>query len=435
MYGLTSRESLSKRQSRWVRAVDEDVRSNPVQKAFSREAPSNPIRDNLSIIKVMTNNRDQNNQIIDTQDNISQISELEISQNKKSTGLSPGSRMGLSLHKKRKPFNNYLMGIIPDNDSDELEIIQSYCEEVHKKCNKLEQDYNTLKQEVSDKSSFISRIQKLEQLSEERSGQASGRESELVSKMKKLEQAIQNKYNIEDIIGRVKKSENDSGTVASCSIAALSNDISSLMDRVKKLEEAIQNKFNTEDIIDRVKKLENISSLINRVSALERSLIEISSHSVISKPIGATVPLLPLVLPPIISDNNPSELNVREYTPTYRFIPYIIKEDYASCDCLTELIGLHLKMTVDIIGFYQETPIIYPFGTETKLPRFAELNLELSFKDDKREEGTAYGILTRRTDGIYTIQLTELYSDGHASRIENYTLPLTLKCETDLILE
>jgi hypothetical protein len=377
MYGLASRESLSKRQSRWVREVDEHVRSNPAQNAFNKESPSNPIRDKPGLITVM----------IDPQE---QIPEITDSGTSLATGYNP------ILRKNNKPFNSHLMGLIPDDSNNELITIQTLYEEIKQKYSKLEQDYIkleqnyiSLRQSIPDNSELIDRIQKLELIP---------------SKLIKLEQTLTLNSD------RSYRSNND------------------LITRIERLE-------HTSDI----------SSLVNRVSLLEKSLSEISVSDNIQHK-----------LPNILNPNNSSEFSaltepdiinnkspklhklskLPKVSKIQEYVPYFIKEDYSSRDNLTTLNGLHFEMLVEILGFYSEIPIIYPFGSETNLPKFAELTLEMTFRDaDKIIDGTAYGIFKRNSDDIYTIQLTELYSDGNASGIEKYTLPLTLTCKTELILE
>jgi hypothetical protein len=133
------------------------------------------------------------------------------------------------------------------------------------------------------------------------------------------------------------------------------------------------------------------------------------------------------------SDNILSPLS-SDYT--YEFVPYIINEDYAGCDNFTKLIGTKLELLVELLGFYSESPIIFPFGMETNLPQFSELIISLSFKDSENiTDGTAFGIFKRRDDDVYIIELKEFYSNGNILRIEEYTLPLILECKVDLITE
>lgn len=375
MYGLPSRESLSKRQSRWLRAVDEDVRSNPAQNAFNRETPSNSIRDKSSIITVMNDIRSQTSQVTNS-----------------NSGQENSILGGQSLNTNiLRPFNNHLMGIIPENSADDLSQVQSFYDETRKKYTKLEQDYESLKQTVmlykSVDELVLPRIQKLEQFSE---------------------------YLLAHLSGQVSDQNTSFPNI-------------SLFNRISKLEQQVTTVANS--IVS-----EDFSSLSKRVSFLEASLSEISSiGSYVSQPIKTLIP------------ENSSEFSaltggdIDLIRNSMEFVPYIIKEDYASCDNITKLTGnplIHFEMLVEILGFYSETPVIFPFGIETNLPRYAELTLEMSFKDaDKTVNGTAYGIFKRRNDGIYIIQLTELYSDGNASGIERYTLPLTFTCNTDLLLE
>lgn len=429
MYGLPSRESLSKRQSRWLRAVDEDVRSNPAQNAFNRETPSNPIRDKPAIISIMTDSDEQipmshmegpgcKPQIMDSGISLSSGQNSSLSGGLHLTSYQNPKSKQINNKTDVKPFNNHLMGIIPEDASDEMSVMQSLYEELRetqKKYTKLEQDCELLKQsllsyKLSDQS-LLTRVQKLETVSEQLSGsasQVSSNESILLNRISKLEQSTQSKFNPDDLLARVKKLETIS-------------DISALSARVSLLEKSVS------AFSDLSAKAFSPSHLITPVKTILSTINENSSEFS-----ALTVP--DLSVPEPVKESKEKELT--EVQEVQEFVPYIIKEDYAACDNMTKLKGLHFEMIVEILGFYSETPIIYPFGTETNLPRFAELTLEMSFKDaDKAVDGTAYGIFKRRHDGIYTIQLTELYSDGNASGIEKYTLPLTFTCKTDLLLE
>lgn len=427
MYGLPSRESLSKRQSRWLRALDEDVRSNPAQNAFNRETPTDPVKDKPRIISIMADIDDQIPQIIDSGISLSSGKNNSIttgipltSYQKPSTKHINKKAEGSSL----KPFNNHLMGIIPEDPSDDLSVMQNFYEELQqtrKKYTKLEQDYELLKQnllacKLSDQStnqSLDSRIQKLESISEQLSEQASSNESSLLNRISKLEQLTQPIFNLDDLLARVKKLETISD------ITALSNRVSFLEKSFSKLSE-YSVKASNPGVINPNKINENLSDFgVINPDKINENLSDFS----VPDPINCQKSGITL--------RTGSDLN-----SVQEFVPYIIKEDYAACDNFTKLTGLHFEMLVEILGFYSETPIIFPFGTETNLPRFAELTLEMSFKDaNKAVDGTAYGILKRRTDGVYTIELTELYSDGNASGIEKYTLPLIFVCKTDLLLE
>ena len=337
MYGLPSRDLLSKRQSRWVREVDESVRSNPAQNAFNREPPSNPIRDNPSIITSMANPQERLYQNTDSSMSLS-------------TTQNP-------MLKKNRPFNNHLMGIIPDNSHTDVGKMQSLYEELSNKYSKLEQQtaalsqkYETLKQSVS-------------------------------------EQSKKNKQDPRDLASRIKRLEQAS-------------DFSSLVTRVSNLEQSISEMSVCTDVVKSKNKVAfNNSSAFSSIRESELSVV------------------------------------CTEHTK-YEFLPYFIKEDYAGRDNITKLNGTQFEMIVEILGFYSDAPIIYPFGVETNLPKFDDLQIDMSFKDSERMiNGTAYGDFKRRDDGIYTIHITELYSDGNASGLESYTLPLTLSCKTNLILE
>lgn len=102
MYGFSSREALSKRQSRWVHEVDKEVRNNPAQNALSKEPASNSVKDKPSIISMMSS-----------------------------------------------------------YDIDELNALQSRCEDLNDRCCKLEKEYKIIKK---NESNLLTRLEKLERL-------------------------------------------------------------------------------------------------------------------------------------------------------------------------------------------------------------------------------------------------------------------------------
>lgn len=319
MYGLGSREALSKRQARWVQDVDKDVRSNPAQNVFTREPPSNPVRDKPNIISMLSDEYEQFEPVTDS-------------------------------HRK-KPFNNHLMGIIPEETPSTLLAMQSLCDDLQRRCTKLEQEHETLKRSISEKSDLYARIQKLEETS-----------------------------------GRLL-------SLTSTSASIHDPDIDS---RLIKLEQV------------------NPGELLSRVAILERSL-------------GGRVSLIPQNSSEFSALTEP-DLNTRD---TYEFIPYVIKEDYAGRDNLTTLKGPHLEMLVEILNFYSEKLLIYPFGAETRLPQFNQTKLQMPFKDaDGIVTGIVYGLFKRGDDNIYVIEVVN-FSSG----METATLPLTVTCKVDLTFE
>jgi hypothetical protein len=366
MYGLTSRESLSKRQSRWVREADESVRSNPAQNAFARDVPSNPLRDKRSIITAMTSSSNQKSSVYD---------DIEHHNND-----------------PRKSFNSHLM----DQDRkqsdyvslDDIETIQSLYEEVKQKCSKLELECESLRKSIGP--DLISRVQKLEQ-SIQRT-QSSVSSTDLEHRIEKIEESIKSNYQI---------SSSDHRSISAG--------------------------LNSDNLVS----FPEINAIISRVTSLEQSLSELSSLSILDPSIHKSVRRLTdnssefsaLTEP----DINRTDDGIRE------FLPYFIKEDYAGRDNHSKLDGNHLEMIVEILGFYSENPVIYPFGNETHLPKFVQCELDMTFTDaDSQVNGIAYGIFKCDSSGIYSIKITELNSDGDASGLEKYTLPLIFKCNTNL---
>jgi hypothetical protein len=105
------------------------------------------------------------------------------------------------------------------------------------------------------------------------------------------------------------------------------------------------------------------------------------------------------------------------------FIPFFCIEDHVGKENYTKLFNNHLQMSVDILGFPFGSPIIYPFGLETNLPKYKSLNVVvLKVKETNK---ILIGNFKRNKDGIYIIQLSKINQD----------LPITLISSFDLIPE
>ncbi len=116
-----------------------------------------------------------------------------------------------------------------------------------------------------------------------------------------------------------------------------------------------------------------------------------------------------------------------------KYIPFFIKEDYAGCDNFTSLEDNHLTMLVEILGHTSDEWIIYPFGTKNTLPNFKETKVKLIIKEDNIDQGIAHGLLTRRADNVYIINVEELYIRGSFCKKTDCILPISLYI--DLTLE
>lgn len=358
MYGLASRESLSKRQSRWVKDTDESVRSNPAQNAFSREMPLNPIRDKRSIITAMTS-----------------TSNTGVYDNIEFHNMEP-----------KKIFNTHLLDVTPDlKHIDNIETLQSLYREINQKCSKLEIEHESLRKCINP--DLILRVQKLEQSIQ--NTQASASSTDLETRIEIIEKLIK------------------------------SNDISSV------------HRTLSGGMIP-VESSPEINAIVSRISALEHSLSELSSLSILDPSLRKS--------PHTHRTDNSSDFSALTEPDLTRiddgireFLPFFIKEDYAGRDNISRLNGDRLEMIVEILGFYSELPVIYPFGNETHLPKFLQCELDMTFTDaDNKINGVAYGFFDCDHKGRYFIKITELNSDGNASGLETYTLPLIFKCNTDL---
>lgn len=357
MYGLTSRESLSKRQSCWARSDEKQSFVDPVKSRYPVQSHTEITKEILDpcLIDIMTD-YDFENQSTQDHNNLycSKITESSTLQGQP------------SYFNNRKIVSDNLMGFISDKNEDEL-----------------------LEQNLIKKKNF-----KLES-----EGMVSGCDSTEKTKL-------------------IRKSEQKLGLDLTNKIQKLELDLTG---KIQNLELGLSNKIHNLELSQTNPQiLENITLLINRVSNLEK-LLNHHNNLVVDKSLENSLDLVKE-----IESNN----KIKE------FVPYIINENYASRDNFSKLNGMRLEMTVEILGFYLGELIIYPFGTEKYLPNFAEMMLEMKFKDaDKLVDGTAHGLLQKQTDGIYTIKFIKLYSGDVISNIEQYTLPITFTCSTKLKLE
>jgi len=116
---------------------------------------------------------------------------------------------------------------------------------------------------------------------------------------------------------------------------------------------------------------------------------------------------------------------------SYEFTPFFIQEDYTGRDNLTLLKGENMNMLVEILGYYNDEPIIYPFGFERNFIKFQEMPIVL-FIDNN--DVKIYGIFKLDHDGIYKIYLNEIYDNNKLITLNTLSFPLKLQCNVNLIL-
>jgi len=370
MFGLASRDAFAKRQSRWIRDVDESVRNNPSQRALNQELTLNPIQEKHNIISL-------------TSPTILDIMNESISDSSVSRASNQNSMLredNVNLYNRPNSEVNNIFRAENFVSKDEIETLHNVIKNLRRDNNDLQQRYSKLEHE-------------LELLRNRTSmGISLNDSSEITFRLNNIEQNY--KVDHSNIITRITNLEYDN---------------------------------------DRNTSKSSLSSIINRISSLEQSLSELSNQSnyeLRANPVRNYNDCI----------NNSSEFSAPTDPPEKDkirvFIPYFIKEAYTGRDNKTLLNNNNIDMVVDIVGLFDDIPIIYPFGTATDLPHFTELNLDMQFVDAENSvNGTIYGTLTRRSDNIYTIRITELYSDGEASGIDKFTLPLTITCKTELLLE
>lgn len=328
MFGLASRDAFAKRQSRWIRDIDESLRNNPAQRALNQELTSNSIQEKHNIISLTSPT------ILNIMNESISDSSVSLASNQNSMlrkdNVHPSNRSSFELN--NTSFTENFVS------KEEIEGLYNIITNLRRDNNELQQKYYKLEQEL-------------------------------------------------ELIRNRTISVNDSSEI--------NFRLNNILTRVTDLEH-----YN-----DRNTSKSPLPSIINRISSLESSQF-----------------------------SAPSDLS--EQDKRRIFIPYFIKEEYAGRDNKTLLINNNIDMVVDIVGLFDDIPIIYPFGTATNLPQFTELNLDMQFVDAENcVNGTIYGMLSRRSDNIYIIRITELYSDGEASGIDKFTLPLTITCKAELVVE
>jgi hypothetical protein len=119
------------------------------------------------------------------------------------------------------------------------------------------------------------------------------------------------------------------------------------------------------------------------------------------------------------------------------FIPFFVKDGFITKNNKTQLSNDDMNMMVVMDGQYHGDLQIYPFGYDKTLPKYVEMTLNMVFRDSSmKDDGTAYGSFKRRTDGVYVIELTQMYDDnGEQIEMDDYKPPLTLTCKISLVPE
>jgi len=133
-----------------------------------------------------------------------------------------------------------------------------------------------------------------------------------------------------------------------------------------------------------------------------------------------------------MNNTNNNNTNKDDY---YEFVPFFIQEDYTGRDNLTLLKGENMDMIVEILGYYNDEPIIYPFGFERNFIKFEEMPIVL-FIDNKSNNNDIkiYGLFKLDDDGIYKIYLNEIYDNDKLITLDTLSFPLKLQCNVKLIL-
>ena len=92
-------------------------------------------------------------------------------------------------------------------------------------------------------------------------------------------------------------------------------------------------------------------------------------------------------------------------------------------------------MIVEILGYYNDEPIIYPFGYERNFIKFEEMPIVLFIDNNTNNNDIKiYGIFKLDDDGLYKIYLNEIYDNDKLITLDTLSFPLKLQCNVKLIL-
>lgn len=111
-----------------------------------------------------------------------------------------------------------------------------------------------------------------------------------------------------------------------------------------------------------------------------------------------------------------------------KFIPFFINENHVGRDNITNLMGSSLEIIIEILNYQPSqdiSPVIFPFGKETSLPKFQTMKLEFMYVDTEAN-GTIIGNFKQNSDGIYVVELQNFDT--------NYSFPLMVTCKTELLV-
>jgi hypothetical protein len=135
------------------------------------------------------------------------------------------------------------------------------------------------------------------------------------------------------------------------------------------------------------------------------------------------------------TNNNNTNNNNTNKDDFYQFEPFFIQEIYTGRDNLTLLKGENMDMIVEILGYYDDEPIIYPFGYEKNFIKFEEMPIVLFIDNNTNNNDIKiYGIFKLDDDGVYKIFLNEIYDNDTLITLDKLSFPLKLHCNVKLIL-
>lgn len=220
--------------------------------------------------------------------------------------------------------------------------------------------------------------------------------------------------------------------------------------RASKLEQCMASVTHIvgqhEAILQRLDALElSLTRALEQVAALELAQSQAQSQAQV-KPViaplsltASTLGITPALESSVLASMIEPASGANDSAPvdsSPSFVPYFIKEQYTGRDNATRLEGDRLIMTVEILSYYPDLPVIYPFGTNTSIPKFSDLTLNCNIADlDDKMSGTVYGDLRRNASGVYTLALKDLYVDGELTTFDKCPYPIILKCDTQLMVE
>ena len=178
---------------------------------------------------------------------------------------------------------------------------------------------------------------------------------------------------------------------------------------------------------------DKIISIDDKIISIEKKIIQTHEFfDIFSQKISKSILNLETSIQTLNNNTNNNNTNKDDF---YQFEPFFIQEIYTGRDNLTLLKGENMDMIVEILGYYNDEPIIYPFGYERNFIKFEEMPIVLFIDNNTNNNDIKiYGIFKLDDDGVYKIYLNEIYDNDKLITLDTLSFPLKLQCNVKLIL-